>query len=300
LSRIRTVKPEWLEDELLAAASDAARTLSIGLIILADDYGNGRASIATIAASVWRFDLERDDGAKATETLAKASGAFRELIAIRFIGCWTESGQRYYTIRNWARHQRVDKPGKPLVPSPPRDLFDEEKVGEKGDSRTSPEVVASPSRKPPESPAPDQDQDQDQDQEGNGSIGAAGSAGPEITELLQLMPPASAGATKRPKRRWTRVPADWQPTAEHRGLAFQLGVPFDEELAKFRDHEFRNPKTDPDACFRTWLKNSLEFRRTAAGARVVSNGRAGDGLERQANRAAALRALESGIKVLPP
>jgi hypothetical protein len=132
--RIRTVKPEWLEDELLAAASDEARVLSVGLILVADDYGNGRASIATIAAEVWRYALERDDGANAPEILAKASRAFRELLAIGFIGTWTEGGQRYFSIRNWARHQRVDKPGKPLVPKPPTGLFTE-KPTDSGASR---------------------------------------------------------------------------------------------------------------------------------------------------------------------
>jgi hypothetical protein len=51
--RIRTIKPEWLEDELLAAASDEARVLSVALILMADDYGRGRASLATIAAGAF-------------------------------------------------------------------------------------------------------------------------------------------------------------------------------------------------------------------------------------------------------
>lgn len=169
MSRIRTIKPEWLEDELLAAASDAARTLSVALILLADDYGHGRASIATIAATVWRFDLERDDGARATETLAKASGALRELVAIRFIGCWTESGQRYYAIRNWTRHQRVDKPGKPLVPNRPKLLFDGVNPDGDANSRILPESVASHSRDSREAPAPDLDLDLDLDREGKGA-----------------------------------------------------------------------------------------------------------------------------------
>lgn len=149
--RIRTLKPEWLEDELLAAASDEARVLSAGLILLADDYGNGRASIATIAASVWRFQLELDDGANAPEVLAKASRAFRELLAMSFVGSWSEGGQRYFAIRNWARHQKVDKPGKPLVPKPPKDVF----FAETEDSREPRETVARPSRVVRETLAPD-------------------------------------------------------------------------------------------------------------------------------------------------
>lgn len=117
--RIRTVKPEWLEDELLAAASDEARVLSVALMLMADDYGRGRASLATIAAGAWRYQLERDDGAHAPEILARASRALRELVAIRFVTVYEVSGQRYFAIRTWARHQRVDRPSKPRIPEPP-------------------------------------------------------------------------------------------------------------------------------------------------------------------------------------
>ena len=40
--RIRSIKPEWLEDERMVMASSDARVLSIALILMADDYGNGR------------------------------------------------------------------------------------------------------------------------------------------------------------------------------------------------------------------------------------------------------------------
>jgi hypothetical protein len=172
--RIRTVKPEWLEDELLAAASDEARVLSVGLILVADDYGNGRASIATIAAEVWRYALERDDGANAPEVLAKASRAFRELLAIGFIGTWTEGGQRYFTIRNWARHQRVDKPGKPLVPKPPAGLFVPVKPEKPEDSGKPREPVAPVSGTSPESLRPDlRPVPTTNDQEGTGASAPA-------------------------------------------------------------------------------------------------------------------------------
>lgn len=116
--RIRSVKPEWLDDELMGAASDEARVLSVALILMADDYGNGRASIATIAAEAWRYQMERDDGSHAPEILARASRAFRELLAMRFVETYEVAKQRYFSIRNWAKHQRVDRPGKPRVPGP--------------------------------------------------------------------------------------------------------------------------------------------------------------------------------------
>lgn len=105
--RIRTIKPEWLEDELLALASSDARTLSIALMLLADDFGNGRANPLQLAGQVFP--------GKVPET---AANALEELRAIRFAILYEVDGQRYFAIRNWSKHQRVDKIGKPRVPGP--------------------------------------------------------------------------------------------------------------------------------------------------------------------------------------
>ena len=107
MSRIRSLKPEWLDDELLSTASSDARTLSIGLICLADDYGNGRAGRIQIANRVFP--------GKAPETL---DNALSELVRIRYVMLYEVGGQRYFTIRNWDKHQRVDRPGAAKVPRP--------------------------------------------------------------------------------------------------------------------------------------------------------------------------------------
>jgi hypothetical protein len=105
--RIRTVKPEWLEDELLALASPEARVLSIGLMLLADDHGNGRANPTLLAGQVFPG-----------KPLELAAGALVELRGIRFVSLYEVDGQTYFTIRNWDKHQRVDKRGKNRVPLP--------------------------------------------------------------------------------------------------------------------------------------------------------------------------------------
>jgi hypothetical protein len=163
--RIRTIKPEWLDDELLASASDEARVLSIALILMADDYGRGRASLATIASGAWRYQLERDGGEHASEVLARASRALRELLATGFVRVYEVARQRYYELPNWPKHQRVDKPGLPRVPPPEveakcPDSFDAENQGE-----VVRESLSKVSRDSRESLAPDHDQDQDHDQD---------------------------------------------------------------------------------------------------------------------------------------
>lgn len=151
--RIRTIKPEWLEDEELAAASDEARVLSVALILMSDDHGRGRASIATIAAETWRYALERNDGGDAPEVLAKASRALRELVEMGFVMLYSVRGQRYFEIHNWKKHQKVDKPSAPRVPAP-----EEQETSEKPHIR---ETVARSSRDCGETLAPDLDPDLD-------------------------------------------------------------------------------------------------------------------------------------------
>jgi len=162
--RIRTIKPEWLHDERMQEIDDASRVLSVALLLLADDHGRGRAGIGFLTAQVWQGDMDRD--------LASASRKTRESLAtlsrIGFVNLYEVRGQSYYAVANWKRHQRVDKPGKPVVP-PPCDYADaipqstREDVA--SDSRESRESLASDSRGCRETLAPDLDQYQYQDRD---------------------------------------------------------------------------------------------------------------------------------------
>lgn len=107
--RIRTVKPEWLDDEKLLALGSDARVMSIALILMADDYGDGRANEMTLAGRV--FPTEKDATKKTRESLARLVGA-------GFVHLYTVRGQRYYNVRKWAKHQKVDHPSKPIFPQP--------------------------------------------------------------------------------------------------------------------------------------------------------------------------------------
>jgi hypothetical protein len=109
--RIRTVKPEWLDDEKLGAASDAARLLTVGLMLLADDHGRGRAHPLFLASRVWSYGDSH-------ETLTKLEGALSELSQNGFVRVYSVAGQRYFAITNWAKHQKVQHVGKPRVPGP--------------------------------------------------------------------------------------------------------------------------------------------------------------------------------------
>ncbi len=83
---------------------------------------------------------------------------------------------------------------------------------------------------------------------------AASSGGPSLLS-------SGSGPESKPARvrRWRRVPADWAPNEGHRQLAAELRVDLESQLGLYRDHEFKDPKSDPDATFRTWLKRAAGY-----------------------------------------
>jgi hypothetical protein len=83
----------------------------VALILLSDDYGRGRASLPFIVSHV--FPTLNDE--------SRVAEYMSELQSTGFFFTYEVRNQSYFSIRNWKKHQRVDKPGKPLVP-PPDDI----------------------------------------------------------------------------------------------------------------------------------------------------------------------------------
>jgi hypothetical protein len=103
--RIRSIKPELIEDAVTAGISDVAFRLFIGCILLADDYGNLRYEPAWLRGQVyWKHPVTEE----------AFSAALVELDAL--IESYVVKEQRYGAIRNWKKHQKVAHPGKPRVP----------------------------------------------------------------------------------------------------------------------------------------------------------------------------------------
>ena len=67
------------------------------------------------------------------------------------------------------------------------------------------------------------------------------------------------GEEPKKKRPWRFCPADWTPSEKHHELAADLRVDLDAEEGKFRDHEFKDPKTDADRAFSRWLRNAKSY-----------------------------------------
>jgi len=105
--RIRTIKPELLEDAVTAGLSDMALRIFVAAILLADDYGRLRAETGWLLGQIY--------WARAVQ-VEHFIAALAELD--RLVQFYEINGQRYAEIRNWSKHQKVSHPGKPRIPEP--------------------------------------------------------------------------------------------------------------------------------------------------------------------------------------
>lgn len=118
--RIRTIKPEILDDEKTARLSHLGWRTFVSMMLLADDYGNMRAAPQYLQAQImWG----RPDG--------DISDAIGELEDAGLVLRYEVNGQEYLNISGWHKHQKVDRPGRPRVPGPGGDEPEplREKVG---------------------------------------------------------------------------------------------------------------------------------------------------------------------------
>lgn len=133
MARIRTIKPEYFQDEKMAPLDVVTRFVFLGLISMADDAGRLLDNVKVIDAFVFPESSE-----SCRESLATLAGIGR------IVRGTTQSGQRVIQIANWTRHQRVDKPN--FANSLPELVAPEGVTEFASDSRTLPESGASASR----------------------------------------------------------------------------------------------------------------------------------------------------------
>lgn len=114
--RIRTIKPDLWDSEKIGKTSLLARLSFVGLISIADDEGRGRADPIWLGGRLHGYDPKARAGLPA---------ALEEIASTRTVGFYEANGGRYYQIKNWPEHQRIDRPTPSVLPPPPADLFGE-------------------------------------------------------------------------------------------------------------------------------------------------------------------------------
>lgn len=104
MARIRTIKPDFWSDERLTECSVSARLLFIGLLNFADDAGNLQRSTRKIKMQI--FPAESFD----------CEPLILELIAQRVITEYSLNGEKYLNIKNFLKHQVINRPSKSSIP----------------------------------------------------------------------------------------------------------------------------------------------------------------------------------------
>lgn len=109
MARIRTIKPETLSDPKAARLSDGAWRLWIGMWTLADDAGRLPADPDWLHGQVfWARPCDM-------EPLVK------ELTTSGHVRFYEANGERFAVVKNFNKHQKIDKPQPPKYPAPPDD-----------------------------------------------------------------------------------------------------------------------------------------------------------------------------------
>jgi hypothetical protein len=216
--RIRTIKPETLEDERPAALSDSAWRLWVSMWLVVDDHGNCRASASWLAGQVW-WAHDQPPDVEALLAELEAAGSIRRYVV---------RGQTYAHVERWERHQRIDNAGKSRVPAPDDEgasaLSSEPAAASRAATaarKGSRKVSASLRESPRTSEICRSDLDLDPDPEGDGEREVSVAASPPAA------PPLEPAKEQLPFTLRTAL----QALKETAGMAITL-APFDNGLAK--------------------------------------------------------------------
>jgi len=112
MPRIRTVKPEFWEDELLGVMPRDARLLFIATFNMADDEGILRWTPSYIKAQAFMYDddLGPSEVGKIMQCLADAGLVFPFIAGV--------ARQQMALVVNFRKHQRINRPQKSKLPPP--------------------------------------------------------------------------------------------------------------------------------------------------------------------------------------
>jgi hypothetical protein len=115
VSRIRTIKPELWDDELLGSCSISARLLFIGLISNADDEGRLRGAPARLAGRIFQYDELPP---------RKVEAWLVELDEAGRIVRYAVGKERFIWLPGFKKNQVINKWKPSILPPPPLHSYD--------------------------------------------------------------------------------------------------------------------------------------------------------------------------------
>ena len=107
MPRIRTIKPDFWSDEKIVELTPLARLLFIGLWNFSDDFGNSEASRAQVKMRIFPADT------------IDVEPLIEELKTFELISEYAVDRKNYFNIRNFTKHQFINRPSKTKAYPPP-------------------------------------------------------------------------------------------------------------------------------------------------------------------------------------
>lgn len=116
MARLRVIKPEFWDDEKLATISRDARLTFIGIWNHADDYGVVKGHTLWLKNNIYPYDDIKSQSFQ---------GWLSELESIKVIAPFTVNDEKYYYIKNFLKHQTINRPSQTRNPNPPDNINDD-------------------------------------------------------------------------------------------------------------------------------------------------------------------------------
>jgi hypothetical protein len=116
MPRSRVIKPEFWDDEKLAAISRDARLTFIGLWTYSDDYGVVKGHPGWLKNKIYPYEEIRSSDFQKWLT---------ELEKLQCILPFESDGEKFYYIRTFTTHQTINRPSAQRYPEPPSNLFED-------------------------------------------------------------------------------------------------------------------------------------------------------------------------------
>lgn len=115
MARIRTIKPEFWDDEKLATIPRDARLLFIGMWNFSDDYSVVKGHPSWLRNKIFPYDDIKQ-------------AVFNEwlecLVRIRAIIPFDHNGEKFFYIRTFKDHQNINRPSAMRNPEAPQDILE--------------------------------------------------------------------------------------------------------------------------------------------------------------------------------
>jgi len=124
MARNRMIKAAFWDDEKLGRISRDARLLYIGTWNQSDDCGVVKGNPIWLRNQIFPYDED--------VTKEMMTGWLTELVGLKMMFPFQAHGEMYYWIRNFKKHQSINRPSGPQNPEPPAEL-----IAQYGDSEVS-------------------------------------------------------------------------------------------------------------------------------------------------------------------